>query len=103
VAVNWSSLAPVSQWRHDREEVVEHANASIRLATEQGFATWPWQQFFKGGSWHRSERFERAITEMKLGLAAYRATSAELWVPYFLGLLAEAYGKAGQPAHDCDC
>ena len=41
---------------------------------------------------------ERAITEMKLGLAAYQATSAELWVPYFLGLLAEAYGKAGQPA-----
>jgi hypothetical protein len=29
-----------SQWRHHREEVVEHANASIRLATEQGFATW---------------------------------------------------------------
>ena len=41
---------------------------------------------------------ERAITEMKLGLAAYQATSAELWVPYFLGLVAEAYGKAGQPA-----
>ena len=35
---------------------------------------------------------------MRRGLTAYRATSAELWVPYFLGLLADAQGKAGQPA-----
>jgi predicted ATPase len=29
-------------------------------------------------------------------LAAYRATGGELWRPYFLSLLAEAYGKVGQ-------
>ena len=33
---------------------------------------------------------------MRQGLAAYRATGAELGRPYFLALLAEAYGKVGQ-------
>jgi predicted ATPase len=88
-----------SQWRHDREEVVEHANASIRLATEQGFATWlAMATILQGWVLAQVGEIERAIIEMKRGLAAYQATSAQLWVPYFLGLVAEAYGKAGQPA-----
>ena len=33
---------------------------------------------------------------MRQGLAAYRATGAELGRPYYLALLAEAYGKVGQ-------
>ena len=33
---------------------------------------------------------------MRQGLAAWRATGAELDVPYFLAVLAEAYGKGGQ-------
>jgi predicted ATPase len=35
---------------------------------------------------------------MQQGLAAYWATGGELERPYFLALLAEAYGKAGQVA-----
>jgi predicted ATPase len=35
---------------------------------------------------------------MRQGLAAYQATGAELWRPYYLALLAEAYGKGGQLA-----
>jgi predicted ATPase len=34
---------------------------------------------------------------MRQGLVAHRATGAELQRPYFLSLLAEAYGKVGQP------
>jgi predicted ATPase len=34
---------------------------------------------------------------MRRGLVAYRGTGAELHRPYFLSLLAEAYGEAGQP------
>ena len=33
---------------------------------------------------------------MQQGLAAYRATGAELYRPYYLALLAEGYGKGGQ-------
>ena len=34
---------------------------------------------------------------MRQGLAAELATGATLWQPYFLGLLAEAYGAGGHP------
>jgi predicted ATPase len=88
-----------SQWRHDREGVDEHANASIPPATEQGFPTWlAMATILRGWVLAQVGEIERAITEMKRGLAAYQTTSAELWIPYFLGLVAEAYGKAGQPA-----
>lgn len=36
------------------------------------------------------------IVQIYEGLAAWRATGAELLRPYFLALLAEAYSKAGQ-------
>jgi predicted ATPase len=36
------------------------------------------------------------IAHIRAGLAAWRATGAELVRPYFLALLAEAYRKAGQ-------
>jgi class 3 adenylate cyclase/predicted ATPase len=88
-----------SQWRHDQEEVGEHAKASILLATEQGFPTWLAMATILQGWWLvQVGETERAITQMDRGLSAYRATSAELWIPYFSGLLAEAHGKAGQPA-----
>ena len=39
---------------------------------------------------------EEGIAQIRQGLAAYRATGAELDRPHFLALLAEAYGKVGQ-------
>jgi predicted ATPase len=40
---------------------------------------------------------EEGMAQMQQGLAAWRATGADGGRPYFLGLLAEACGKAGQP------
>ena len=39
---------------------------------------------------------EEGIAQIRQGLAAYRATGAEVVRPYCLALLAEAYGKVGQ-------
>jgi len=39
---------------------------------------------------------EEGIVQMRQGLAAYQATASELFRPYHLALLAEAYGKVGQ-------
>jgi predicted ATPase len=39
---------------------------------------------------------EEGITQIREGLTTYRATGAEVWLPYFLALLADAYGKVGQ-------
>jgi predicted ATPase len=52
----------------------------------------------RGWELAQSDRMENGITEMRQGLAAYGATGAEIWSPYFLGLLAEAEGRAGQAA-----
>ena len=40
---------------------------------------------------------EQGIAEMRQGLAADLATGAKVMQPYYLGLLAEAYGEAGHP------
>ena len=39
---------------------------------------------------------EEGTAQIHQGLDSYRATGAELGRPYFLSLLAEAYGKVGQ-------
>jgi predicted ATPase len=44
------------------------------------------------------EAMDRAIAEMQRGLAAKRATGAELKVPYYLGLLAHAHRQADRAA-----
>jgi predicted ATPase len=36
------------------------------------------------------------IAQIREGLVAWQATGAKLWRPYYLALLAEAYGKAGR-------
>ena len=40
---------------------------------------------------------EEGVVRMQEGLAAQRATGSEAVHPYFLALLAEIYGKMGQP------
>jgi predicted ATPase len=39
---------------------------------------------------------EAGIAQLRQGLVAYRVTGAELRRPYYLALLAEAYGKGGE-------
>jgi tetratricopeptide (TPR) repeat protein len=39
---------------------------------------------------------QEGIAQMRQGIAAWRAGGAEQHLPYYLALLAEAYGKAGQ-------
>ena len=41
-------------------------------------------------------RIEEGIAEMRHGLASYQATGSEFQVPYFLALLANVHGRAGQ-------
>jgi predicted ATPase len=46
--------------------------------------------------WVRAEqgRAAEGIEQIRQGIAAFRATGAELLLPHFLGLLAEAYGRS---------
>jgi predicted ATPase len=91
--------------RREGQTVQERAEATMTLATEQRFPLWT-----AGGmivrSWVQVVRCPapgagqaaREITHMHQGLAAWRATGAEVFRSHYLALLAEAYGKAGQAA-----
>jgi len=89
--------APVHQLRWEGQAAQERAEALVVLCNEQGFV-----QFLAGGTilqgWALAEQgqYEEGIAQIRQGLAAYQATGAELWRPYFLALLVEAYRKAGQ-------
>ena len=69
----------------------------IALSTEQGFAHfWHGELILQG--WALAEQGQGAGGDRTdtPGLAAYRATGAEMWRSHFLALLAEAHGKVGQ-------
>ena len=69
----------------------------MALSAEQGFAQTLSQATILRG-WALTEQGEEGIAQIRQGLAAWRATGAELGRPYFLALSAEAYGKVGQVA-----
>ena len=77
---------------------IEQAAATITLATEQGFVQWVARgTVLHGWALALQGQGEAGIAAIRQGLAADLATGATLWQPYFLGLLAEAYGAGGHP------
>lgn len=82
-----------------REAAVVQACAEedIALSTKLGFAMWlAWGSFMRGSALAAQGQITEGIAQMEHGLAAFRATGAELFRPYFLALLAEAHLWAGQ-------
>jgi predicted ATPase len=91
------SVIVVHQFRSERQAVQEWAEKLIALSNEQGFAYWlAWGTIFRGWALAKQEEGEEEIAQIRQGLAAHRATEAELAQPYFLALLAEAYGRIGK-------
>jgi predicted ATPase/class 3 adenylate cyclase len=87
------------QVRRDRARVEERSAALQAIAAEQGFAHFMGTGAFFH-SWAEAAAGDVAdgIARMRNGLAAKRATGAELKVPYYLGLLATACARIGQSA-----
>ena len=93
----WHFAAVVHQFRREGQAAQEQAEAAITLSSEQGFAFFSAMGTIdRGGALAEQGRGEEGIAQMRQGLAVYQATGAELWRPYWLALLAEAYGKVGQ-------
>jgi predicted ATPase len=93
----WTNDIRFYQFLSDARTVQQRAEAVIRLCNEQGFpglSTWVIVQH--GWALAMQGQAEEGITQIHRGLAAFRATGAEVWRPYHLALLAEAYGKTGQ-------
>jgi class 3 adenylate cyclase/predicted ATPase len=95
VALSWGCI--FRQLLRDRQSAREQAETVIALATEQGFPLYlAAGTVVRGWVLAHSERVEDGMAEITRGLTDYGATGAEMWSPYFLGLLAEVQGRAGQ-------
>jgi predicted ATPase len=77
------------------EELLARANALIAVADEHGF---PWQRaigtVYRGRALARGGQTAEGIALLRAGVAAFRATGAVTWAPFFLTLLADAEGGA---------
>src|SRR5262249_22819999 len=70
----------------------------MTFAAEQGFPYWlAWGTILRGLALVEQGQGEEGTAQLHHGITAYQATGAKLQGPYSLALLAEAYGKIGQP------
>jgi predicted ATPase len=83
------------QLRREGQATQEQAEAAMTLSTEEGFPHWLAMGTTLRG-WALVEQREEGTAQIRQGMAAWRAAGAELARPYYLALLAEAYGKGGQ-------
>lgn len=86
--------ANLHQLRGEATLTYERAKAALELATEYGLELWRTYGLIELG-WAEAELGDATgLERMQRGLAAYESTGAQLWVPYFLGLLADQLQKA---------
>ena len=75
-----SFAARLHQFRREGQAAQERAEAVITLSTEQGFPYWlAWGTILRGWALAEQGQGEEGIAQMRQGLAAYRATGAEIW------------------------
>jgi predicted ATPase len=97
-------VAFVHLFRREGQEAHAQAEALLTLAHEHGFAFWlgvgtsqqGWALVERAAQSGAREQGEAGLVQLREGLAAMRATESELWVPLFLGALAQGYAQGGQ-------
>jgi predicted ATPase len=95
-ALIWATA--LSQCRRELQAVSRQAAASMTLAQQQEFPLLlAMGTVFQGWVLAEQGRADEGIAQMRQGMAAFRATGAELFRPHFLGLLAQAYGRSQRP------
>jgi predicted ATPase/DNA-binding winged helix-turn-helix (wHTH) protein len=86
------------QGRREGPATQERAEATLGLATAQGFRHWQARgTVLRGWALAQQGRVQEGLAQLTEGLRAYRATGAQLALPHYLTLLAEVYGIMGQP------
>jgi DNA-binding SARP family transcriptional activator/predicted ATPase len=96
VALVWACV-----FRDLRRECVamrEHARTLIALSTEHEASQWlAAGTIFDGAAGAELGEGPAAIEQIRRGVERYRSTGAQLFVPYFLSLLARACWRIGEP------
>jgi predicted ATPase len=86
------------QLRREGRATQECAEATMSLAMEQGFPLLvAYSSIPRAWTLVHQGQAKEEIEQINQGLMDYRATGAEITRPYWLALLAEAYGIIGQP------
>jgi class 3 adenylate cyclase/predicted ATPase len=95
LALGFAAL--LHQLRREEQAAQERAATLMTLSAEQGFASVSARATIVRG-WALVEQGQgtEGIAQMCQGVAALRATRQEDELPYWLALLAEAYGKVGR-------
>ena len=87
--------ALLHQLRREERMALERADAGIAVSIEYGLALYQATAMVtRGWALIKQGQAEEAIEQISQGLDAYQATGTELLRAHFLGLLAEALGKA---------
>jgi predicted ATPase len=74
----------------DDAALAQRADELAGVATEQGFAVGAQGTVYHGWVKVRQGDLTEGMSLLRAGLAAYRARRADLWMPHFLAMLAEA-------------
>lgn len=99
LAFAWNYAAEVRRLRREPALTQLRGEAAITLSAEQGFPFWlAWGTMMRGWAVAEQASAVAGIAAIREGLAAYEATGAKMGKTLFLSMLAEAYGKSGQPA-----
>ena len=85
------------QHENEVEKVETAATRMLQICQEHGFSLWEAAAtVMKGWALTEQNRSEEGIAMIRKGIAAWEKTRAELQLPLFLALLAQAYQRAGQ-------
>jgi predicted ATPase len=92
-----SYTAIIHNFRQEPERAQSLTETLIRLCREHEFPFWlAWGMVMQGWSLAEQGQAGKGIAQIQEGLAACRATGADMWRPWFLTVAAAAYEKAGQ-------
>jgi predicted ATPase len=90
-------LGIVQQYRREARATQKAAERAIALSAEHGFTFWlAVATILRGWAMAQQGVNEEGIAQMEEGLAAFRATRAEISRPHWLSLLAEACIESGR-------
>jgi len=96
IAAAFNLVAFIHQFRGERKAALEPSESSVSLSTEGGFGFMlPMGTTLHGWALAEGEKTEEGITQMQEGIAAWRKTGAEIYLPYWLCILAETFIKTG--------
>ena len=89
--------ALLHQLRREPQAAQERAEAQLALCTEQGFPQYhAWGMLPRGWAMAVQGQVVEGIAQIRQGFAGWRARGVRVQWPWFLALLSEACGRAGQ-------